>query len=287
VGVAAALVVASTAVWLTLPGRGGSRTVVVAGNPTTTVSANCRGGGPPQEGQARVGLKVSFTTLPKGYSLVDSFVDVAAPSQLAAPGGRPSSSQRISVVAQPVDADTHPTNLFRPSPPTTPTVVQGHPATLGAPAAGLPGQVAVLWSPDPGVTIRMTASGLPAATVVAVAQHVSYRPGTTAPSVGDLGPVLPRTEILATYTTKASHVRTWLISAPEWARARASTGVGGSLLNQYHDPMWVVVVSSVPEQYFVIDAITGFSLEVGTLNAPSFLADLVDHQSFPPCPVNG
>jgi len=277
-----------------------STTIVVAGGATpetattstAALPARCAGGAIPAAGQAREGDGVSFGVLPSGFSVVaPPATPLLDQTQADAAGPDNGSLQVRLIIATPLDTDM--TNG-----PSQPITIQGHRASLIV-SPEPPSQASIIWSPGNGLLIEVVAGGVTTTTAEAVAQQVRLDPGRTAPSVGDLGPVVPRAVVVASATKTASSVgpvtaaHAILVTADQFYRLSQERGTGVRVT----DPIWVVELTGTFPIRFgnpsggptasietdAYDAVSGE--ELGVSIGGSFPTGLTDHSTSPPCPL--
>ncbi len=303
-----------TAVLLTMAGVGWapwshtpSHVIITAPSITFRGKApvSCAGGGPPQPGVARTGMSIAFGWLPTGFAAVSG---QTSPTSLVATLGGASSLTQITAS---LDYDQTITN----SPGATATTVAGHPATIST----YDREISIDWQPTADTTIELTAGSPNGAAPISqtqaltVAANIRYNPGVTAPSVGDLGPVVPLATVLAQINPPGSghtdRVVTWLVTNKELSdvfAARGGTSRPGSYLFGSNPdlPLWVVArfgavtghtqqllqngLAELPVTYSVVNAVTGQPSAVGGLGnmstLPGGIAALPDHALDQPCP---
>jgi hypothetical protein len=264
--------------------------------PTTTVvgrAAACSGGLPPRVGEATVDELIRFASLPSGWSQesvagsLPNVVTASAPTAGSAAGG----PATMTLTLYTESALT--SGLF--SSMGTQIEIQGKTGSISGQESETP---TIVWRPTAGKIIELAGNRIPSTQLIEVAQHVQYKPGVTAPSVGDLGPVVPATEIANAASRRSTgtvtSLQAQLVTASEYAAAPGSGGRGNG-----NDPLWVVHLTgrfqspqviepgpgsaTVPYAAEVYDAITG-DLIASAQGATPLLQGLPDHSTRQPCP---
>ena len=285
---------------------------VIVGGDSAPMSAICQPGGVPRPGVARADAGVNFGSLPAGFEPVsaDAVGPNGAAGEVASPDGRSDSMTRLAVELSFGSA------VFSPGSDSTAASVEGHPAQVSVSPVTSghgPGMVTVVWHPDPGAAIEVSAYGLPTARVLAAAQTVRYSPGVTAAALGDMGPVISRTAAIVIASGGAAssttgQVITWLVDGKELAAAMLAQGEGGEIITQLAEqnrPFWVVAMigdyrntgetpyDNGPDggvghlEVFVIDASNGSISQQAQSPSATIVAEyarLVDHSTDQPCP---
>jgi hypothetical protein len=263
--------------------------------PGPTLPAVCAGGGTPQPGLARVGMSVKPGYLPPGYQAVSGIASTYTPD-----GQALSRDDRITVSVLAFDSADDGGSA---PPDQSAQTIEGHPATVTtSPAGSEPNSVQIDFSPQPDIHISVHGIGVAETTMKEVAEHVIYTPGVTAPAVGDLGPVIPRTTVISANQpgpSPSASTRTWLTTYGQFIAAdpQGEASLAGQPALPSGQPIWVVAyigtftstgtATPMHEVIDAVDAVTGsvfYTEQDPRSGTETWINSLIDHSSYPPCP---